>query len=51
MSELLEQPVHPLIGWEYLKGLRYRLRRPRPHHQESDVGEQERWKKTLAPGE
>ena len=45
MSELLGFQVHPQRGWEYLKGLRYRLRCPRPHHQKADEAEQESWKK------
>jgi transposase len=45
MSALLERPVYPQRGWEYLKGLEMRLRRPRPHHQASDFAEQQQWKK------
>lgn len=45
MSELLGVRVHPQRGWEYLKGLRYRLRCPRPHHQKADEVEQKHWKK------
>jgi transposase len=48
MSELLGRPVSPQRGWEYLKGLEFRLRRPRPHHQKSSWEEQEEWKKKLA---
>ena len=48
MSELLGRPVSAQRGWEYLKGLRYRLRSPRPQHGEADLQEQEAWKKKLA---
>jgi transposase len=48
MSELLGRKVSPQRGWEYLKGLEYRLRRPRPHHEKSSWEEQEEWKKKLA---
>ena len=33
------------MGWEYLKGLRLRLRVPRPEHQDADPQQQEAWKK------
>ncbi len=46
MSELLGHQVHPQRGWEYLKGLGYRLRRPRPHHRKSDEVEHHEWKKS-----
>lgn len=45
MSELLGQRVAPQRGWDYLKGLEYVRRRPRPAHIESDIEEQEQWKK------
>lgn len=45
MSELLDRKIAPQRGWEYLKGLEYVRRRPRPAHIESDPQEQERWKK------
>jgi transposase len=48
MSELLGHRVSPQRGWEYLKGLEFRLRRPRPHHEKSSWSEQEEWKKKLA---
>jgi transposase len=48
MSQLLGQPVSPQRGWEYLKGLRLRLRVPRPEHQEADPDEQEAWKKNCS---
>lgn len=47
MSDLLGHPVLPQRGWEYLKGLRLRLRIPRPEHQAADADEQETWKKKL----
>lgn len=48
MSDLLEQPVSPQRGWEYLKGLRlWRLCVLRPEHQEADPEEQDAWKKKL----
>ena len=45
MSRLLERPVAPQRGWEYLKQMEYRLRIPRPAHLHSDSSEQENWKK------
>lgn len=45
MSQLLDRKIAPQRGWEYLKGLEYVRRRPRPAHVESDQHEQERWKK------
>ncbi len=47
MSELLGRPVAPQRGWDYLKGLEMRLRRPRPEHQEATLEEQQAWKKKL----
>lgn len=35
MSELLGRLVLPQRGWEYLRGMRYRLRSPRPEHEAS----------------
>jgi hypothetical protein len=45
MSELLGHPVHPQRGWECLRGLEMRRRRPRPMHQDTDPSKQEAWKK------
>jgi transposase len=45
MSQILERPVHPQRGWEYLRSMQMRLRRPRPLHQEADLVEQQAWKK------
>jgi transposase len=45
MSELLGHPVHPQRGWEYLRAMEMRRRRPRPSHVEADPQEQEAWKK------
>ncbi len=45
MSELLERTVGPQRGWEYLRALEMRRRRPRPAHEDSDPMEQEAWKK------
>lgn len=45
MSELLGRRVHPQRGWEYLRALEMRRRRPRPQHQEADLDEQQAWKK------
>lgn len=47
MSELLGHPVAPQRGWEYLKGLRLRLRVPRPEHLDADPESQSAWKKKL----
>jgi transposase len=45
MSELLDKAIAPQRGWDYLRGLEYVRRRPRPEHSESDQAEQQRWKK------
>jgi transposase len=45
MSDLLGRPIHPQRGWEYLRSLGMRLRRPRPLHVESDDEVQHEWKK------
>lgn len=45
MSEVLGRPIHPQRGWEYLKSLEMRRRRPRPEHIESDLETQDAWKK------
>jgi len=45
MSEILEQPIHPQRGWEYLRALEMRRRRPRAEHEEADPIEQQQWKK------
>lgn len=45
LSELTGQPISRQQGWEYLKQMRFRLRVPRPQHQEADLDEQEAWKK------
>jgi transposase len=45
MSELKGYKVSRQRGWEYLKSMKFRLRVPRPEHQESDLLEQEEWKK------
>lgn len=48
MSELLGREIAPQRGWEYLKGLEYVRRRPRPEHEQSSLLEQEQWKKADA---
>ena len=45
MGELLGYQVHPQRGWEYLRAMEMRRRRPRPLHEEADPQEQEAWKK------
>jgi transposase len=47
LTEVLGTPVGRQQGWEYLKQMELRLRVPRPQHQESDIEEQEAWKKKL----
>jgi len=37
MSELKGYKVSRQRGWEYLKSMKFRLRVPRPQHQESDI--------------
>ena len=50
MSELKGKKIGRGRGWEYLKSMNFRLRVPRPEHQESDILEQEEWKKKSASG-
>jgi transposase len=45
MSRVLERPVAAQRGWEYLKQMEFRLRIPRPEHQQQDPIEQKAWKK------
>jgi transposase len=49
MSELKGEKVGRQRGWEYLKSMKFRLRVPRPEHKESDILDQEEWKKKSAP--
>jgi hypothetical protein len=37
MSELKGKKIRRGRGWEYLKSMKFRLRVPRPEHQESDI--------------
>ncbi|MBC6419892.1 MAG: IS630 family transposase [Prochloron sp. SP5CPC1] len=48
MSEILARPIHPQRGWEYLRQMGMRRRRPRPEHIESDPQVQQAWKKKLS---
>ena len=45
LSELLDQPISRQQGWVYLRQLGWRLRVPRPQHQEADLDAQDAWKK------
>ncbi|MDJ0599756.1 MAG: winged helix-turn-helix domain-containing protein [Crocosphaera sp.] len=45
MSEIVDCQVSPQRGWEYLKGMEYCLRIPRPENKQADLIEQEAWKK------
>ena len=47
LSELLERPVSRQQGWRILKQLDFRLKVPRPAHEQSDLEEQQEWKKKL----
>ena len=47
LSELLDQPISRQQGWVYLRQLGWRLRVPRPQHQEADLDAQDAWKKKL----
>lgn len=47
LSELLGVSISRQQGWEYLKQMEFRLRVPRPQHQEADIEAQEAWKKKL----
>ena len=45
LSELTGTPIDRQRGWEILQKMTFRLRVPRPAHSESDLMEQENWKK------
>ena len=45
MSQILQRPVHPQRGWEYLRLMQARRHPPQPMHQDTDPVEQEAWKK------
>ena len=45
MRELKGEKACRQRGWEYLKSMKFRLRVPRPEHQESDILEPEEWEK------
>ena len=47
LSELLGRPVSRQRGWDYLKGMKLRLRVPRAAHTEANIETQEVWKKKL----
>jgi transposase len=47
LSELLGVTIRRQQGWEYLKQMEYRLRVPRPQHQEAEREAQQEWKKKL----
>lgn len=47
MSELLERPIAPQRGWEYLKAMEYSLKIPRPENKQADLMEQEAWKQKI----
>jgi transposase len=46
LSELLDKPISRQQGWVYLRQLEWRLRVPRPQHQDADPEAQDAWKKT-----
>lgn len=50
MSDVLGRPIHPQRGWEYLRAMGLRRRRPRPQHQATDPVEQAAWKKNSRSG-
>jgi transposase len=45
ISELIGRKVSPQRGWEYLRALEMRRRRPRPEHEDTDMVEHIQWKK------
>ena len=47
ISELVGRPVSRQRGWEYLRSWNFRWRTPRPEHSDSDLNEQEEWKKNF----
>ena len=48
LRESFDISVSRQQGWVYLKQMEFRLRVPRPEHQEADLEAQEEWKKKLA---
>lgn len=48
IAQLIGRPVDIQRGWDYLRQMDLRLKCPRPAHQETDLIEQEAWKKKLA---
>lgn len=48
LSELLGRSISRQQGWEYLRQMEFRLRVPRPLHQEADLEAQQEWKKKLS---
>jgi len=47
LSDLLDKSISRQQGWVYLRQLEWRLRVPRPQHQETDPEVQDAWKKQL----
>ena len=47
LSQLLDRPISRQQGWVYLRQMDWRLRVPRPQHEQTDRLEQEAWKKKL----
>lgn len=45
LSELTGVRISPHRGWEYLREMGYRLKVPRPQHQETSILQQQQWKK------
>jgi transposase len=42
----INRPIHPQLGWSYLRKLGFTLRRPRPQHQDAATAEEQAaWKK------
>ena len=46
LSEWTGEQISRHRGWEYLREMGYRLKVPRPQHQETDISQQQQWKKT-----
>ena len=47
LSEWTGEQISRHRGWEYLREMGYRLKVPRPQHQETDLSQQQQWKKNF----
>lgn len=45
LTQLTGEHISRYRGWEYLREMGYRLKVPRPQHQETSIAQQQQWKK------